>query len=242
MIALFVGVVSALVWYQVADKRALAAEKQSQIVTVIEKSRGAISETVKISGRFADEIDAFAARAISECQSTTDKLKEMIPEDQAALLKPGPNAENGGAKVDAAMAKVVITMNELWDRAYSCQTCAIRIRHAVREIQRKGEEGLGLKAETREDMEKLVDLSRTLVDMFEKVKVSEDVETVRKGFSYIKPKGGRIVDETYKRLRREHLEKARIEKTESAAKGVSRRETLDPVPLIFGPKKRIMSQ
>ena len=319
-ILLIGGVIGGLVWYQVADKKARAAEEQAQIVTGIEKARGAISETIKKSGEFADEFDAFAARAITECQSPTDKLKGMIPEDQGALLKPGPNKElldaiastnealkaaaqastnsapaavtnaapqtavapaapaasklpqfrpptedekdpaspegekyladkkaweaeqlkklregpkakeasseapaaapveeNAEKKVDAAMAEVVIAMNELWDRAYSCQACAIRIRQAVREIQQKGEEGLELKVETRESMEKLADLSRTLVDMFEKVKASKDVETVRKGISFIKSKGGKTVDQTVKRLRREKLEAERKAKAEAEA-------------------------
>ena len=323
-ILLIGGVIGGLVWYQVADKKARAAEEQAQIVTGIEKARGAIAETVDKAAKFADEFDAFAARAAEECQVPTDKLKAMLPEDQGALLKPGPSKElldaiastneaqkavassptnatpaevtattnatavstaapgTGALKLphfrpptedemdpaspegekylqdkkaweaeqlnklkespkkreetasssDSATkpeekkgvevtAEVVIAMNELWERAYGCQACAIRIRQSVRALLQQGDEALELKAETRENMDKLADLSRTLVDMFEQIKASKDVETVRKGITYIKSRGGKTVEQTVKRLRREKLEaerKAKKEADEAAEK------------------------
>ena len=322
-ILLIGGVIGGLVWYQVADRKARAAEERSQIVGGIEKARSAIAETVNLAVKFADEFDTFAARALDECQKPTDQLKKIIPEEQGAQLKPGPTRElldaiastNEAPKAAAsattnaadvaatatpvanapiakktakklpqfrpptedemdpaspegekylaekkaweaeqlkklkegpkgqeapaasaestesadseakpeekkgseATAEVVIAMNELWERAYGCQACAIRIRQAVRALQRKSDEALELKADTREHMDKLVDLSRTLVDMFDKIKTSKDVETVRKGITYIKSKGGKTVEQTVKRLRIEKLEAERKAKAEAAA-------------------------
>ena len=260
------GVIGGLIWYQVADKKARAAEERAQIVSGIEKAHGAIGGTVANATKFADEFDAFAARAIDECQKPTDALKKILPEDQGALLNPGPTKElldaiastneapkeasasvstnataaaaatnannqatsaaeqtvpeaesNGEEKKGSeAMSQVVITMNELWERAYGCQASAIRIRHSVRKIQAKSLEAEALKSETKEDMDKLADLSRTLVDMLDQVKTSKDVENVRKGISYIKSRGEKTVEQTVKRLRLEKLEAERKAKADAA--------------------------
>ena len=273
-ILLIGAVIGGLVWYQVADKKARAAEEQAQISGGIEKARAAIADTLSSAGKFADEFDEFAARAITECQKPTDELRKVIPEDQANLLKPGPNkelldaiastneipkdatAQTASTNAPAAAAtnavpaaaaatnapppaaaaatnappaevvppsEVVIAMNELWDRAYTCQACAIRIRHAIRKILAKGEEAGENKAETRENMDRLADLSRTLVDMLEQVKASKDVETVRKGITYIKSRGEKTVQQTLKRLRVAKLEAARKAAAEAAAKAEEER-------------------
>ena len=319
-ILLIGAVIGGLVWYQIADKKARAAEERAQIVSGIEKARGAISDTVANATKFADEFDAFAARAIDECQKPTDALKKILPEDQGALLKPGPtkelldaiastnetpketsapattnavavaatnvndkaaspaapaaatasklpqfrpptedemdpaspegekyladkkaweaeqlkklreapkkaaeqpakesNSKPEEKKGSEAVAQDVITMNELWERAYGCQASAIRIRHAVRKLQTKSLEAEDLKAETKECMDKLADLSRTLVDMLDQIKASKDVENVRKGITYIKSRGEKTVTQTIKRLRIEKLEAERKAKAEAAA-------------------------
>ena len=267
-ILLIGGIIGGLVWYQIADKKARAAEEQAQIVAGIEKARGAISDTMTSANKFADEFDDFAARAITECQKPTDGLAKILPAEQGSMLKPGPSKElldaiaatnevpketaapaSTNAPVAAAAAttnapaatatniapaaaaapaaeaktekkseekkaeekkadaasQVVITMNELWERAYGCQASAIRIRHSVRKLLAKGSEAEALKDETRENMDKLAELSRTLVDMLDQIKASKDVENVRKGITYIKSRGEKTVEQTVKRLRIEKL-------------------------------------
>ena len=273
-ILLIGGIIGGLVWYQIADKKARAAEEQAQIVGGIEKARGAITDTMTSAAKFADEFDAFAARAIAECQKPTDELAKIIPAEQGGLLKPGPskelldaiaatneapkeaaapastnapaaaanattnapaataatNAAPAAAAAKAAEAKaekpeekksdaasqVVITMNELWDRAYGCQASAIRIRHAVRKLLAKGSEADAIRDQTRENMSALAELSRTLVDMLDQIKTSKDVENVRKGITYIKSRGEKTVEQTVKRLRIEKLEADRKAKKEAA--------------------------
>ena len=275
-ILLIGGVIGGLVWYQIADKKARAAEEQAQIVAGIGKARGAIADTLSNASKFADEFDAFAARAISECQKPTDELKKILPAEEGALLKPetskelldaiaatnevpkeavqqvsptnaptaavsatnapaataakaAPTAATNAPPAAAAKAapkpeekksdaasQVVVTMNELWERAYGCQASAIRIRHSVRKILAKGAEAEALKDETRENMNALAELSRTLVDMLDQVKTSKDVENVRKGITYIKSRGEKTVEQTVKRLRIEKLEADRKAKKEAA--------------------------
>ena len=273
-ILLIGGIIGGLVWYQIADKKARAAEEQAQIASGIEKARGAIADTMTNAAKFADEFDAFAARAIAECQKPTDELAKIIPAEQGGLLKPGPSkelldaiaatneapkevsapastnapaaaanattnapaatsatnaapaavaakaaeakAEKPEEKKSDAASQVVITMNELWDRAYGCQASAIRIRHAVRKLLAKGSEADAIKDQTRENMNTLAELSRTLVDMLDQIKTSKDVENVRKGITYIKSRGEKTVEQTVKRLRIEKLEADRKAKKEAA--------------------------
>ncbi len=261
------GVLGGLVWYQIADKKARAADEQAQIVGGIEKARGAIRDTVVSAEKFADEFDQFAYRAIETCQKPTDALKKILPAEQGEMLKPGPSKElldaiaatndvpavtNAVVATNATVAvaattnatatatattnapppsaeakqerekaepppQVVIAMNELWERAYGCQASAVRIRHAIRQVLKKASEADEIKDQTRDAMEKLAELSRTLVEQFEQIKVSKDVENVRKGITFIKSKGEKTVEQTVKRLRIEKLEAERKAKAEAAA-------------------------
>ena len=82
------GIVGGLIWYQISDKKARAAEEQRQIVNGVETARNAIRETVVNAKKFADEFDAFAARATAECQKPQDVLLNIVPDEQKAFLKP----------------------------------------------------------------------------------------------------------------------------------------------------------
>ena len=285
VIVLIALVIGGLVWYQIADKKARAAEEQSQISGGIAKARSAIADTVANAVKFADEFDEFARRAVEECEKPTQQLKRLLSEDVWKMLKPAtskeleaaiaatnevqaaaapaaaPAATNETAKAAAAPAakdakaptakdakapakdakvpakgekpaaevkakqepkaepppQIVITMNELWERAYGCLASAVRIRHAVRQIVKKGAEADAYSAADRASMEKLAELSRVLVDMLDQVKASKDVENVRKGITFIKSKGESTVASTEKRLRIEKLEAERKAKAEAAA-------------------------
>ena len=270
------GVIGGLIWYKIANEKARVAEERSQIVGGIEKARGAIADTVSNAKKFADEFDAFAAKAVVACEQPTEELQKILPADQGALLKPAesqelldaiaatnetaqavaaapnstaPAATNAvTAATNAVPAKaaakdatpkeevknekpeaeppspVVVAMNELWNRAYGCQASAVRIRHAVRQIVKKGAEADGLQESTRSNMDKLAELSRTLVDMLDQVKASKDVENVRKGIAFIKSKGEKTVEQTTKRLRIEKLEADRKAKAEAAAAAEKERQ------------------
>lgn len=279
VIVLIVAVVGGLIWYQIAAKNSQERELQAQIAEQTTKASGAIADTVTKAKAFADEFDAFAQRAVEECEKPTAELSKMLPPEQSALLKPGPTkelldaiastnetpqvaaesaapdaakaattnapsaaatnappaaaAKNAGdnAAKDATQAEakdgeknppeppseVVVSMNELWERAYACQACAVRIRHSIRQLVKKSAEADAYREPTRENMEKLGELSRAVVDMFEQIKGSKDVETVRKGISYIKSKGEKTVQQTVKRIRIEKLEAERKAKLEAAA-------------------------
>ena len=283
------GVIGSLIWFKIASKAAEEAEVQAQIKGGYAKAADAVADTVKKAGDFANEFDAFALRAIDECQKPTDELYKILPVDVAKLLKPAPSKElldaiastneapvqvaqpqpapaptnavaaatnvtakaattnapaakadakaMGAAKAPAkkadakAAAKpapeppkaeeppppVVVNMNDLWNRAYSCQASAIRIRKQTNDLIKKAEDANNYKDLSKENMEKLAELSRVLVELLDQIKMSKDVENVKKGISYIKSKGEKTVEQTVKALRLEKLDKERKAKAAAAA-------------------------
>ena len=304
VIALIGAVAGGLVWYKIADQKAREREHFEQVVGGIVKAREAIKSTVVSAEKFADEFDAFAQRAIDECQKPTDELKKMLPAEQGDALKPGPTQElldaiaatnvvaeaappadtnavaaaastnapppaaaagvtNAPAAAAAAPApaeaaapaaaaeppkkaepppEVVIAMNDLWVRAYGCQASAIRIRIEVQKLVQTAATADEIKEETRENMEKLAELSRTLVEMLDGIKTSKHVENVRKGITFIKSKGEKTVKQTVIRLKKEKLEaerKAAKEKAEEEERLRKEKEAAEKKAKIEEETKRI---
>ena len=91
-IALIALIIGGLVWYQVADRRARAAELQASIVKGINGAHSAIEDTCRVARKFGDEFEDFAAKATSECETATKKIASVVPEF-ANRLKPAPSAE-----------------------------------------------------------------------------------------------------------------------------------------------------
>ena len=118
----------------------------------------------------------------------------------------------------------VVTMRELWERAYGCQASAVRIRHAVRQIVKRSAEGDACAEKTEANARALGKLSVALAEMLDQVKTSKDVENVRKGITYIKTRGEKLVEQTEKRLRIEKLEADRKAKAEAAAAAEKERQ------------------
>ena len=143
------------------------------------------------------------AKAPAAKDAAKDAAKEQKGEEKAEASAPPP--------------QVVGTMNELWERAYSCLASSIKIRHSVRQLVKKAEEAGQYEEVTRENMSKLAELSRILVDQLDQIKISKDVENVRKGITYIKSKGESTVRATEKQLRIEKLQAERKAKAEAAA-------------------------
>lgn len=118
----------------------------------------------------------------------------------------------------------VVSMRELWERAYGCQASAIRIRHAVRQLVKRSAEAEPLVAQTEENARALGKLSVALAEMLDQIKTSKDVENVRKGITYIKSRGDKLVEQTEKRIRIEKLEADRKAKAEAAAAAEKERQ------------------
>ncbi len=90
-------VVGGLIWYQVADKKARAAELQRQIDVSSAKARESLSKTREAAVKFADEFDAFVTEAVANCEGHTKKLKRVLSDAYAEsvvnMVKPPPTKE-----------------------------------------------------------------------------------------------------------------------------------------------------
>ena len=131
------------------------------------------------------------------------------PADKKPADKPAKPAEE--------LPTAVVSMRALWARAYGCQASAIRIRQSVRTLVKKSAEGEAFVEKTEENARALGKLSVALAEMLDQIKTSKDVENVRKGITYIKTRGEKLVEQTEKRLRIEKLEAERKAKAEAAA-------------------------
>ena len=325
IIALVGAIIGGLVWYQVADAKARAAELQASIERGISFARTAIAKTRDAAAKFADEFDNFAAEAVKDCQRPTDKLREILSKRYAdsviEMLKPGPTAEliaaiastnvvaeaapaEGAATPDAAKPaaapaaaapapvrpaaapvvqapqfrpptddeadpmspehqdylkakakweaeqkakaaaaaaanpaaaatpvvaappppesvgadgklteppSVVKDVNDLWERAYACQACAIRIRKQVNELMTEVESADKIAGDTEPVMRALEAASNSIKDKYESIKLSKDVETVQKNKGYINSRGKKAVEQTVKRLYEEEQQRLREE-------------------------------
>ncbi len=199
-----------------------------------EKMAEAMKEAAKMP-KFRDPTEEEMDPASPEGEAY-QKARKAFMEEQAKLLqeklsKPNkteekPAVSEAERNSDDPAPLAVIAMNELWERAYSCQASAIRIRLEVQKLLAKGGEAELLKAETKENMDKLGELSRTLVDMLNQIKGSKDVENVSKGITFIKSKGKNTVRQTVKDLRlkklREEREAARIAAEEAEKERLAR--------------------
>lgn len=157
--------------------------------------------------------NAVPTAAKKDAKKTDEKAK---PADEK---KDGTDAKPAAAEAKPAeeLPAAVVSMHELWARAYGCQASAIRIRQSVRALVKKSAEGEALVARTEENARTLGKLSVTLAEMLDQIKTSKDVENVRKGITYIKTRGEKLVEQTEKRLRIEKLEADRKAKAEAAA-------------------------
>ena len=183
------------------------AEKMSEAMKEMAKMPKFREPTEEEKDPASPEGEAYQKELKAFMEKQAKLLKERLSQPKKAEEAPAP-AEAEKSSDDPA-PQAVISMNELWERAYSCQASAIRIRHSVRKLIAKGDEADALKAETRENMEKLGEFSRTLVDMLEQIKNSKDVENVRKGITFIKSKGEKTVKQTVKEIRIKQIQDQR---------------------------------
>jgi hypothetical protein len=140
------------------------------------------------------------------------------PATEAAPAAPATEAApaaEGAAAPAAEMPPVINDLKDLWDRACSCQASAIRIRMGVEKVVKMCDEAEQISGNDRATMEKLSALSRKVVEDFDIVKNSKDVENVKKGIGYITSKGDKTVKQTVNRLRLDKLEADRKAKKEA---------------------------
>ncbi len=140
--------------------------------------------------------------------------------EPAVAPEPAPAA---AATDDEPPPTVVHDMQELWERAYSCQAAAIRIRIGVRETLAFCAEAEKETGTDEAAMNRLAQRSREAVEKYENLRMSKDVETIQKGSGYIKSRGSKFVKQTVDRLLVERNQREREQKRAEEAEAAKKR-------------------
>ena len=273
VIAVVGALVGGLVWYQVADAKARAAEEQAAIMKGIRTARDSMSKTRDAVVKFADEFEVFSAEAVKDCEKYTAELKKILAprysQNVLDMLKPGPTkelidaiastnkavavaapppaepapatetpapaaqapaaetpapaapaaegaesaqgGEQGAEQAPEEIPTAVRDMAGLWEKAYSCQAGAIRVRAAANQILDYIEEAGKIAGSDEETMRKLESISNEVRDRYEGVRASKDVENAQNAKGFISSRGKKTIEQTVRRMREEAAQKARAD-------------------------------
>ena len=165
--------------------------------------------------------NAPAAAAAASTNAAPATAEAAQSEEAAAPAKQAPSA--------------VADMQDIWEKAYFCQACQIRVSAAIAKIYAECAKADEIKGETEESMKALGNLSIVTKDLYDQTVASKDVVDVKKNLALIDSKGKKIVDMTVKRLRIEKIEserKAKKEAQEAAEKAAKEKAEEDRKALI----------
>lgn len=262
------AVVGGLIWYQVAAKNAEAAEQQSQIVAKLAKARKAIVDTRDSTIKFEEQFQKFAKEATTRCENYTSEIAKLLPE-WADKLKPAPTKElldaqtlleapkeqptsSANTNTTQSIAQntasnsepppsAVIDVADLWERAYKCQACQIRIAIAAKKVLEECDKAETISGNDLKTLEALAMITQKAKDLNDAVIGSPDVATVKKELGLIKDKGEKIIKKTLRELKikkaeeernatkaaNEKAEKEKKEAQEAAKKALIEKETAE---------------
>ena len=156
---------------------------------------------------------AGAAEQGGDAASSGDEQVAGEPEVDETL--PAEDPENPTSKLEIQIRKLEISkekgklkfqrelkligedavkdVNDIWNRAYSCQASVIKIGIAVRKVLEAAGKAGAYREQSEANMRALEDLSRQVTDLYNDAKGSRDVENVQKGISFIKSKGAKAL-------------------------------------------------
>lgn len=127
-------------------------------------------------------------------------------------------------EVPKELPQVVKDMQEIWNRAYSCQAAVIRIHVLAQKLIDECDKADEYKGETTAAGEKLAELTQTTRNMYEQLTASPDVEAVKKAKGYINSRGEKVIKKTVNDIRIAKLEAERKAKKEAAEKAERERQ------------------
>ncbi len=156
-----------------------------------------------------------AGAAASDKTAQNKKADESQPE--APIVDVSIDAPIPGVKTTEKTSEppaAIKDIHTLWERAYACQACQIRISRLAKKILAACDGADAIQGTTQEDAKALGDLSMTAKDLYDQMTSSPDVTTVRKGISLIKSKGKKVVEQTIRELT---IKKAEADRAAKAA-------------------------
>ena len=148
-----------------------------------------------------------------EMAGAMNQMAEAMAGAATAAVE-GAGAPADAPKVDAngkstEPPAVVADMGGLWEKAYQCQACAIRIDKSIRELLADIDRSLAVEGDDEETMRKLESAQNEYKDRYEGIAKSKDVETVQKNKGIINGRSKKLINQTLRRLREEAAEIAR---------------------------------
>ena len=157
-------------------------------------------------------VAAVAGAMTQMAEAMAGAMTQAVGEMAGAMTSVEPAAD--APKVDAdgkstEVPAVVGDINGLWEKAYQCQACAIRIGQAITTLLADIDQALATTGDDRATMDRLVARNNELKDRYESIKASKDVETVQKNKGIINGRSKKLIDQTVRRLREEAAEAAR---------------------------------
>ena len=104
---------------------------------------------------------AAGTNAVANATNVTAAATNAAPAkaDAKAPAKAAAPAAKPAEKPAEQLPQAVIKMRELWERTYNCQASAIRIRHAIRQLEKKSREAEEYTAKTEENAKAIGKLS-----------------------------------------------------------------------------------
>ena len=170
------GIIGGLLWFKSASAKAEREAVRMQIQSGIDKAGEAIADTVRKTAEFNDEFAKTAGDALAEVDKIDAALKEYL----------------SGDELTAAMA-------ELNKRAAAAKASISQVEATSKMIAEKAAESETLKGDvTQEGMQKLVDLSNSLVESYDQMRGAEAVVEVRKSIAFIRDSGKRMLENAKK--------------------------------------------
>ncbi|MBQ3672516.1 MAG: protein kinase [Kiritimatiellae bacterium] len=168
-----------------------------------------------VSGAMTQMAEAMAGAMTQMAGEMAGAMTQAVAEGAAAAAEPAaaesaaeaPKVDADGKSTEPPAA--VADINGLWEKAYQCQACAIRIGKSVKELLADIDQALTVTGDDKETMDRLVARNNELKDRYEVIKGSKDVETVQKNKGIINGRSKKLIDQTARRLREEAAQAAR---------------------------------
>ncbi len=181
-----------------------------------------------VAGAMTQMAEAMAGAMTQAVGEMAGAMTQAVGEMAGAPAEPAADAPKVDADGKSTEPPAVVTdINGLWEKAYQCEACAIRIGQAIRTLLADIDQALETTGEDRAAMDRFVDRNNELTGRYESIKASKDVETVQKNKGLINGRSKKLIDQTVRRLREEAAAEAeRLAKEEAEAAEKARREAL----------------
>lgn len=190
-------------------KMQVQARNADELQQSAQKARDAIAGTVRSAKIFKDELNELVKEAKKACKTVSDELCQISP-DQANRIRNCRQLKSTG------QPDLAIEMKELWLQSDKCDEADIRVRKKIDEVVDFGKSADSLVVRNYEDLSRLAEMTRKMVEMLNRVRLSGDVDFIRKKATFIKSKGLKAAQHEQRRIHIESQEKSRAEKAQQA--------------------------